>query len=161
MPATKNVLAIVGGISIAALILKQAADNLLQNVIVTLGNPQMDSTPFAQGFLKVDVPVTIENRNPIPLGLKYFRGVVTYGQVRLSNVSIDTPFTVPPGGTRTINLNMDIPIDKVLNDLVGLFENGNVWNALLNKIELNGQLQIQGNFTDIPLPITGIAIPIV
>lgn len=160
MPTTKNILAATGAVAIIALVLNETAKKLIANIIITPGTPQMDSTPFAQGFIKVDVPITIENLNPMPIGLKYFYGTVTFGDLTLSQVSIPTAFTIPSGATRTINLDMDIPILKVLGDITALFEQGNIWDAVLNKIELNGTLQVQGNFTNIPISIDRIAIPI-
>lgn len=160
MPTTKNILAATGAVAIIALVLNETAKKLIANVIITPGTPQMDNTPFAQGFIKVDVPVTIQNLNPMPIGLKYFFGNVTYGDLTLSEVSIPTAFSIPSGATRTINLDMDIPINTVLGDITTIIAQGNWWNAVLNKIELNGTLQVQGNFTNIPINIDRIAIPL-
>jgi hypothetical protein len=165
MAETKNVvrntLAVAGGLAVIALVLKGAADKIIENIEVVPGQPQLDSTPFYNGFLMADVPVTITNKNPFPLGLKYFRGLVSFGKVRLANISIDTPFSVPSGGTLTITLNMDIPIGQVMGDIGDLLLGGNIFDAILNKILLNGELQVQGNFTNVPIPLENISIPIV
>jgi LEA14-like dessication related protein len=162
--ATKTgtkVLAVVGGLSIGAFLLKQAADKILSNIIVTVGTPQLDSSPFADGYLKSDVPVTIENYNPFPLGLEYFAGRVNYGELKLTNISILTPISIPANSTRTITLDLDIPIQSVLNDVIGLLQGGSIFSALINPITLNGALQVQGNISQIPIPLNDIRIPIV
>jgi LEA14-like dessication related protein len=157
----RNSLAVAGSIALIGLLAKGAADKIIENIVVVPGSPQLDSTPFYSGFIRTDVPVTITNNNLFPIGLKYFKGVVSFGEVDLADISINTPFSVPSGGTLTITLNMDVPIGEVILDIGNLIIGGNVFDVILNKLLLNGSLQVQGNFTNIPIPLENIAIPLV
>ena len=161
MATTKNALAIVGGLAIGAYFIKSAADKVIANVIVTPGTPQIDNTPFASGYIKVDLPITIENKNGFGLSTEYFAGLIKYGELTLGNVSALAPMAIPAGTSRTINLDFDIPVQSVVNDVAALLQSGNIFNALLNTITLNGYLQVQGNITKVPIPLNNISIPIV
>jgi LEA14-like dessication related protein len=158
---SKTVLAGVGVIALGAVVVGGAAAAIIKNVIVTNGNPSIDNTAFSSGYLQTNVPVQIKNNNPFPIGIEYFHGVVTFGQVTLARVALPQGFTVGAGSTLIFDLDMDIPVERVANDISNLIAQGNIFNAILNKIELTGKLQVKGNFTNVPIPLNRIAIPIV
>lgn len=158
---TKTVFAIGGGLALIGLMAKQAIDTIIKNVIISIGTPQMDSTPFVDGFIRTDIPIIITNNNPFPINVKYFFGLVKYGKIRLANVNFPIGFSIPPGTTKTINLDMDIPIQMVFDDMLQAIQGGNILDTLLNKIYLDGTLQLHGNFTNVPIQLEQIAIPIV
>jgi len=157
----KNVLAVTGGIAILGGIGYVVANKLISNVFLDVGNPSMDNTPFANGYLRTNVPLTITNNNVFPIGISSFFGRVNYGMLDLADVSIPFGFSVPSGATRVVELNMDIPIAEVLTDIGALIQNGSVFNAILNKIELNGTVIVKGRFAKARIPLENIAIPIV
>jgi len=158
--ATKG-LAIVGGLAILGLGAKVAVDRIISNVYVNPGNPAMDNTPFANGYLRTDVPLTITNQNAFPIGVRSFFGNVTYGELLLGEVALPVGFHVPSGSTRIVNLDFNIPIQQVMTQVLALIQQGDVFNAILNKIELNGVVVLSGNFLNAQIPLHNIAIPIV
>lgn len=158
---TKTVLAIGGGLALIGYLAKLSVDKIIENLDVQIGNPQFDSSIFDDGFIKVDIPVIISNQNPFAVNVKYFFGVVKYGDITLANVSLPIQFSVAPGTTKTINLDMDIPIFTVLDDLLSELGGGNILDVFLNKIYLSGKLQLMGNFVDVPIQLDKISIPIV
>ena len=158
---TKTVLAWTGAGALVYFVGKSAIDTFVSNVQVHAGNPSIDTTPFANGFIQTTVPVTVTNNNFFPVGIKSFYGRVNYGQLSLANVSLPIGFYVPPGATRQVALDMDIPVLDITNDIALLIQQGSVWNALMNKITLNGTLHLYGNFTNIPIPLNNIVIPII
>ena len=159
--AGKNVLAITGGLAIMGGLGYALVNKLITNVYVDVGNPSVDSTPFVNGYLKTKVPLTITNNNVFDIGITSFFGRVNYGIVDLADVSIPFGFSVPSGSTRLVELNMDIPITEVLTDIGALIQDGNIFNAILNKIELNGTVVVKGRFAKAKIPLENIAIPIV
>lgn len=165
----KTGLAVVGGVAILAYGAKQAALAIINNIEVLPGNPQLDSTlpptsiidPNAETYIRLDLPVTITNNNAFPLGVDWFMGVVKYGQLTLTNVNLPYGLFVPSGQTVTITLDVDVPVKRVVQDIQALIQQGNIFNALINKVTLSGSLQVTGNLTKIPIPLDNIAIPIV
>ena len=158
---TTKGLAIVGGLAILGLGAKVAVDKIISNVYVNPGNPSMDTTPYSNGYLRTDVPLTITNNNAFPIGVRSFFGNVTYGQLMLGEVALPVGFHVPSGSTRIVNLDFNIPIQQVMTQVLSLIQQGDVFNAILNKIELNGVVTLSGNFLNAQIPLNNIAIPIV
>lgn len=157
----KNVLAVVGVLALVGLAAKKAIDAIVANIKVTPGTPVMDSTPFLNNSIRTDVPIVIQNDNPFPLSIINFFGTVSYGQLTLARVTLPTGFYVPANSIRTIVLNMDIPIDQVVSDTALLIQQGDIWNALLNRIELSGSVRVGGGGYSFVIPIDRVAIPIV
>lgn len=162
METTKNILAITGGITIGALVLKSIADKIISNVEITNGIPQIDNTPFLNGDFRVNIPVIIKNRNPFPLGVDALNGVIKYGQITLSKIAIPYGFSVDANSESVFNLDMDIPIQTVFQDVAALINGGNIFNALLNKITLtDGEVSLFSNYVHVRIPLREIPIPIV
>lgn len=158
---TKTALAIAGAGAIAYFILRSAADKVLANIKIDIGNPQMDNTPFLSGAVQVDVPVSIQNNNSFALDIQSFYGVVSYGDITLSNVSIPIGFIVASASQKTITLDMNIPINTVLNDVIAAIQSGNIFNTLINKLYLTGALAVNTPAGAITIPLNRVAIPIV
>jgi len=156
-----NLLAITGAVSIAGVVGYSMVNKLINNVSVDVGNPSIDNTPFLNGYLRTKVPVTITNNNLFSIGISSFYGKVNFGIVQLANVSVPFGFSIPAGTTRLISVDMDIPITEVLNDISLLIIDGSVFDAVLNKIELNGNILIKGRFAKANIPLNNISIPIV
>lgn len=157
----KTILAAIGVFSIIGLAAYQAILAIIANIKVTPGNPSLDSNFFADGFIQTSVPITIENNNPFPLAIVNFFGVVNYGQLRLANVALPVGFYVPANGVKTIILDLDIPVESVVQDTVLLIQQGDVWNALLNRVELTGSIALGGGGHSFSIPLNRVAIPIV
>lgn len=158
--ATKG-LAIFGGLALLGMGVQKAIEKIISNVTVIPGNPSMDNTPFANGYIRTNIPLTITNSNPFPIGVNSFFGDISYGDLLLGQVNLPVGFHVPSGSTRIVGLNFNIPIAKVTSDLLLLIQQGDVFNAILNTIELNGIIQLSGNFLNAPIYLNNIKIPIV
>lgn len=158
---SKTVLAIVGAGAIGYTIVKTAADKLRENVIFSIGMPVLDNSNFEHGFIKVRLPVVITNHNIFSIDVNSFFGVVRYGNVRLSNVTIPVGFVLVPHQTKTITLNLDIPINAVMNDVINEIQQGSIFNTLLNKIYLSGAISIKTDITSVSIPLENIPIPII
>jgi LEA14-like dessication related protein len=157
----KTILAAIGVFSIIGLAAYQAILAIIANIKVVPGNPSLDSQFFADGFIQTSVPITIENNNPFPLAIVNFFGVVNYGQLRLANVALPVGFYVPANSVKTIILDLDIPVESVVQDTVLLIQQGDVWNALLNRVELTGSIALGGGGHSFSIPLNRVAIPIV
>jgi hypothetical protein len=157
----KNLLAITGGVAVVGSLGYLLVQKLVANVKVDVGNPTIDTTPFLNGYLRTNVPLVVTNNNYFDIGITSFFGKVNYGQLDIANVSIPYGFTIPSKTTNTVTLNMDIPILEVLNDIGLLISNGSVFDAILNKIELNGSILIKGRVAQAKIPLNNITIPIV
>ena len=160
MSAIKNGLAVAGGVALFTSFLKGAANKIKNNIIATNGIPQIDLQEYVQGYLLLDMPVTITNHNPFSIGVDSFQGRVSYGALTLTDVALPYGFYIEAGKTQTFNLDINIPLQQVGNDLAALINNGNIFNALLNKLTLNGKVMILGNYTAIEIPLENIVIPI-
>lgn len=161
MSAAKNALAITGGIAILSILGKSLAEKIASNIKVQAGQPILSSNPLSDGFLKTNVPITIENHNPFPIGVDSFRGIVSYGGLTLANVSLPVGLYVEAGGVERIVLNLDIPIQRVLTDTAQLINSGNIFDAFINKIMLNGYVKVLGNYTNTTIPLNNIPLPII
>ena len=116
------------------------------------------ATPYSK---PAATPSVVINNNPFPIGVNSFFGDITYGKVMLGKVALPVGFHVPSGLTRVVGLDFNIPIEKVVGDILLLIQEGDVFNAILNTIELNGIIQLSGNFLNAPIPLNNIKIPIV
>jgi hypothetical protein len=161
-------LAVVG---VAALFVgagKAAIDAIIANVSVSSGNPVLDyNTPAIdpnnpnEVFVRVDLPITVSNQNPFPLGVSSFNGVIKYGNITLTSVGLPYGIRVPSGGTITVNVDVDIPLKRVYDDIAAAIAAGDILNTFLNKIMLSGVVHVTGKGRGISIPLENIAIPIV
>lgn len=157
----KTILAGVGVIAIFLLMAQKAIAAIVANIKVTPGTPVLDSQPFLDNHIRTDVPIVIENNNPFPLSIINFFGMVSYGQLTLARVTLPQGFYVPANSVSTIVLNMDIPIQQVVSDTALIIQQGDIWNALMNRIELSGSVAVGGGGYSFTIPIDRVAIPIV
>lgn len=158
----KNGLAIVGGLAILGAFAVKAVNVITSNIKVSASSPSLDFTNYSSylgnSIIPLDVTVTIENSNPFPLGIQNFFGVVKYGSITLSNVSIPYGLYIPSNSVQSFLLNVDLPIEKIINDIAS---QNNIWNAILNRIELSGTVRVGARGYNINIPLDRIAIPIV
>lgn len=161
----KELLSIVGIGSIGYFVFNSIKNTLVNNVIINLGNPTLDNQFFSNGYFKLDVPIYITNNNIFDISFAYFTGYVTYGNIKLADVSIPYNFSIPNNTTRQFNLNADIPIVSVMNDLVNAItyvsNGGSIFDLLINKIELTGTIVLKSGTMQFPINLDKIAIPIV
>jgi len=156
-----RILSVVGAGAIVSSVIKKGGEKVADNITVSVGTPIIDKSLFTNGSINLKLPISIENKNIIPIGVSSFSGVVSYGAVTLSNVSLPTGFYINPNDSDTITLNIAIPIQKVLNDLSNVVSSGNLFNALLNKIYLNGSINMKYNGVNLSIPIESVEIPII
>ena len=161
----KNLLSIIGIGSVGYFVFNSIKNTLVNNVIIQLGNPELDKQFFSDGFFKLDVPIYITNNNIFDISFAYFTGYVTYGNIKLANVSIPYNFSIPNGTTRQFNLNTDIPITSVMADLSNaiqyVLQGGSIFDLLINRIELTGTIVLNSGRISVPIPLDRIPIPIV
>ncbi len=155
-----RILSVVGAGAILSSVIKKGGEKVANNITVSVGTPIIDKALFTNGSINLKLPISIENKNIIPIGVSSFSGVVSYGTVTLSNVSLPTGFFIEAESSDTITLNINIPIQKVLNDLNNIVSSGNLFNALLNKIYLNGSINMKYNGVNLSIPIESVEIPI-
>lgn len=159
-------LAAVGVASLAAMAAKTALEAIKNNISFQVGMPSIDMSIQAinpipgETYVRLDLPVELTNNNIFPIGAQYFFGVVKYGNLTLTEVNLPYGLWVPSGQTVTITIDVDIPVKRVLDDLYGIAQNGNIFNALINKIKLSGVFNLYGNLTQIPIEIKDLEIPI-
>jgi len=156
----KTILALIGVGAIVAGIGAKAIAIITANIKTNPGSPVPDYANFNNGFIALDVPIVIENANPFPIGIQNFFGIVNYGNLTLSRVSIPTGLYVPAYSTQTIVLNLDIPVQEVIQDVGLLVQQGNIWNALINRLELDGSVRIGAKGYSFIIPLEKIAIPL-
>jgi len=161
MIKTKTALALVGGGAIAYAFASSAAQKIQENIVFSIGSPQMDNTGFANGFIKLELPITVTNYNIFNINIKSFYGVVKYGEIQLSNVSFPFGFVLESGKTKTLSLKINIPVNSVLDDVLNALYSGNIFNTLINKIYLSGVVHLKTDVTSVNIPLENIAIPIV
>ncbi len=169
--ATDTATKVLAGVGILALIgaaASSAVAAILDNINVATGNAQLDyNTPplnpiTGEIYVRVDLPVIITNSNPFPLGVGGFSGIIKYGEIVLTTVSL--PYGglwIGAGETKTILVNVDIPIKRVIEDFNNALTSGNLLNVFLNKVLLSGTISLTGDSTSVTFPIENIAIPVV
>lgn len=159
-------LAAIGVAAIAVAAGNAALEAIKNNISFSVGMPSVDMTtqpinPIpGESYVRLDLPITITNNNVFPVGAQYFFGVVKYGSITLTEVNLPYGLWVPAGQTVTITLDVDIPVKRVLDDLYGIAQGGNLFNALINKVKLSGVFNLYGNLTNIPIEIKDLEIPI-
>lgn len=155
----KTALAVIGAAGIVYFVGSKAASAAQGNIKFQIGQPQIDNSQFTAGIINVDLPITIENKNLFSINIQNFTGVITYGNITLTNVNIPASFILLPGKTQTVTIDIAIPIQTVLNDIFAAIAAGNIWSTVINKIYLNGTLTIL-SVTPIQIPLKNIPIPI-
>lgn len=162
---TKNVFAVMGVGGLLYFMYDNVKNTITNNVNITLGNPTLDKQFYSAGYFRLDVPITIQNNNIFDITFSQLRGVVTYGNLRLANVSMPYNNKIPNNTIRTFNLNVDIPITSILTDLANAFNyvysGGSIFDLLINKIELSGHVVLSTGLANVPVNFNKIAIPIV
>jgi LEA14-like dessication related protein len=156
----KTILALIGVGAIVAGIGAKAIALIIANIKTTAGSPVPDYANFNNGFIALDVPVAIENKNPFPIGIQNFFGVVHYGDLTLSNISLPLGIYVPAYSSQTVVLNLDIPVQEVVQDIGLLVQQGNIWNALINRLELDGSVRVGAKGYSFVIYLEKIAIPL-
>lgn len=159
-------LAVVGVAALAAMAANAALEAIKKNISFEVGMPSLDMSPQTinpvpgESYVRLDLPVEITNNNIFPIGAQYFFGVVKYGSITLTEVNLPYGLWIPSAQTVTITIDIDIPVKRVLDDLYAIAQNGNIFNALINKIKLSGVFNLYGNLTQIPIEIKDLEIPI-
>lgn len=166
-PITKG-FALVGVAALFGFAAQKAIDEIIANVDINSGMPVLDyNTPPAnplnpnEVYVRLDLPVTITNMNPFPLGISSFDGVVKYGNITLTTINLPYGIWAYSGGTATVNVDVDIPCKRVYDDIGNALSNGNFFSVILNKIMLSGNVHVTGKGRGVSIPIENIPIPIV
>jgi hypothetical protein len=137
---------ITGGLAIvgATALLKEAAtaalDRFVNNIEYTTGKAKTSLNQIGQGKVGVIVPVTILNGNSVSFTIDRFLGTVHYGNVFLSNIAINNPFTLTPGAAIEISLEFTVDISTTVNGVYSAAQAG--FSSLLEKINLEGHIYL-------------------
>lgn len=159
---TKTVLAVVGGLALVGYAATVAASSIIDNIDYEVGKPTLDSQtpptgPNGEVYARIQLPISITNRNAVGLGIDSFSGVVSYGLITLAQIAIPYQVWLAAGQTTIINIDINIPINVVMNDIAAAVSSGNILSTIMNKIYLNGEVNIGG----LTIPIAQTAIPII
>jgi len=154
--------AIVVGVGVLAIGANAAANSIINNLKFDIGIPQLDYDEFSNGYIGLDLPITVTNNNSIPISIKYFYGVLKYQGIKIANLNFPIGFDLPSLGVKTIQLDINIPLVSIMNDLVQAFTSGDLLGFLedFDGLYLDGTLQIYGNITGIPITFTNLKIPL-
>jgi hypothetical protein len=109
----------------------------------TFGRPNVDFRGLANfpPVIKVILPMTVINKNPIGVTITSFVGEMFYGNIKLSDIIIPQGENIPANGQATLTLNLNIQGTQVINDIVASLGQTGSYSTLVNVIKLKGVLE--------------------
>jgi len=136
-------LAFVGIFFLGKYLLDTIVNAAYNRISYTFGKPSVDFRGLANfpPVIKVILPMTIINKNPIGVTVTSFVGEIFYGNIKLSDVIIPQGEVIPANGQATLNLNFNIQGTQVINDIVASLGQTGTYSTLINVIKLKGVLE--------------------
>lgn len=147
MKDNKNIafkaLAVVGAFFLGKYLFDQVINSAYNRITYSFGRPNVDFRGLANypPVVKVILPMTITNKNPVGVTIQSFVGEIFYGNVKLSNVNIPQGGLLPANGELTLNLELNIQGIQVINDIVTSLGQTGTYSTLINVIKLKGVLE--------------------
>jgi hypothetical protein len=166
--ASTNTKILVGAgvLALVAMGASAAASAALGNIDFTIGTPVPDTSTSPIGangeiYLRVDLPITVQNANPFPIGASGLSGVVTYGNIVLAQISDNNGIYIASNSTHTIKINIDVPTQQLFRDMQQAIQNQGLFGALANVVFFNGKVMFSGLGQTVSFPITNVPIPVI
>jgi hypothetical protein len=137
--------ALVGGV------LYLLGRSISKKIEISVDTPTFDYSGFYMSppVLRLNLPITVKNNNPVAATVTGFEGSVFYGTTKLSDVNIPIPAQIPANGIGYISVNLDINALQVINDVINAINSGGLFSTLVNKIRLKGVLKT--NVLNVPI----------
>ena len=131
---TSNIILIAGGLLGAVLLLKQFAGGIAINFkgLKWLG--------FEGLRLRFAMFYDVTNSNDITATISSLKGIVSYGNYKLSDVVIDKPVDIMSGGTEAIEVRFSVSPGTLVGELTRFFEEKSGFKKFLLKGVLSGSV---------------------
>lgn len=139
----EKVLAIAGGYFLLKMVADKVVSGAFSSISYSFGKPTFNFNTLLlnPSSLEVNLPLTIENKNPIGITITNFKGQLFYGNLKLSDVVIPVGGVLPANGSNTFNLKLNIVAIQLINDIVRSIQNSGAYSTLVNVIKLKGTLE--------------------
>lgn len=139
----ERVLALAGGFFIVKMLADKVVSGAFSNINYTFGKPTFNFNNMLLNppSIEVNLPMTIENKNPIGITVTNFRGVIMYGNLKISDVVIPVGGIIPANGSNTLFLKLNIIALQLINDIVRSISQTGAYGTLVNVIKLKGTLE--------------------
>lgn len=138
-----KVLAIAGAFFIGKYIVDSIINYAYNRITYSFGRPTVEWRGLANypPVVKVILPMTIINKNPIGVTIDRFVGELFYGNVKLSDVIIPSGGLLPANGQLILNLDINIQGVQVIQDIMNSISQTGTYTTLINVIKLKGNLE--------------------
>ena len=136
-------LAVAGLFFISKYVVEQLINYAYNRITYSFGRPSIDWSTLSSypQKIRVRLPMTITNKNPIGVNVTNFQGELFYGPTKLSNIFIPSGTSIPANGDATITLVIDVEAVQVLNDILNSLSSNGTYSTLINVLRLKGNLE--------------------
>lgn len=136
-------LAIAGLFFISKYVVEQLIDYAYNRITYSFGRPNIDWSTLSSypQKIRVRLPMTITNKNPIGVNVTNFQGELFYGPTKISNIFIPNGAAIPANGDATLTLTIDVEAVQVLNDILNSLSSSGTYSTLINVLRLKGNLE--------------------
>jgi hypothetical protein len=136
-------LAVAGLFFISKYVVEQLINYAYNRITYSFGRPSIDWSTLSSypQKIRVRLPMTITNKNPIGVNVTNFQGELFYGPTKISNIFIPSGTSIPANGDATITLVIDVEAVQVLNDILNSLSSSGTYSTLINVLRLKGNLE--------------------
>jgi LEA14-like dessication related protein len=136
-------LAVAGLFFISKYVVEQLINYAYNRITYSFGRPNIDWSTLSSypQKIRVRLPMTITNKNPIGVNVTNFQGELFYGPTKISNIFIPSGTSIPANGDATITLVIDVEAVQVLNDILNSLSSSGTYSTLINVLRLKGNLE--------------------
>lgn len=129
---------ILGIGAIVWLILQNIGVNIARKI--TVGQVHLRNFQLIAGGITFKLFVEIKNSSQVTLPVEGFNGFVKYGDIALTNITLQNPEVIAANSVVDIPFNINIPFNELSSALIAVFQSGNG----LNDLYLEGTLFSNG-----------------
>lgn len=134
----RNVLAIIGTISIGLWLLSRLANKIVSEISVT--NVGLSFGTLGPTGVDFTLPISFANNTSVSIPIESFRGSLIYGTQEVAPVLINLPSSIKANSTSTIHVDSRIQFTQVAQNILELVRSG----QYLNNLRLVGVLTYKG-----------------
>lgn len=136
-------LAVAGLFFISKYVVEQIINYAYNRITYSFGRPNIDWSTLSSypQRIRVRLPMTITNKNPIGVTVTSFQGELFYGATKVSDILIPNGALIPANGDATLTLNIDVVAVQVLNDILNSLSSNGTYSTLVNTLRLKGNLE--------------------